>query len=106
MTESMWAYCFLYVRLFSQFLYQMEDHDAGKVLLAVLANENIVFVAGLDADFVAFKKIQFQFVDGFVRYGHKSLFGTFSHDPYELFVKEKVGQAQVAQFADTQSAAV
>ena len=88
-----------------QLLDQVEDHDARDAV-APAGQEDVVLIAGLDAAVAAVHEPIVDFLDGAAGDGYQALLAAFALDADELLVEVEVAEAQVAQLADAQAAAV
>lgn len=89
-----------------QFFDDMEDHDPAEVFPPSEAEEYIIFFSRFDVDVVPVVEIEGQFTDGPWGDRHQPLLVAFSGYFDESFIQVKVGQFQVAEFADPQSTTV
>ena len=89
-----------------QHLYGVEHGDAREVLATAEREEEVVVLAGFGGDVATVVEPELQLAHGTGRHGHETLFGTFAYDVEEGVGGVDVGEGEVAEFADAQTAAV
>ena len=89
-----------------QHLYGVEHGDAREVLAAAEREEEVVVLARFGGDVATVVEPELQLAHGTGRHGHETLFGAFAYDVEEGVGGVDVGEGEVAEFADAQTAAV
>ena len=84
----------------------VEHGDAREAAAAAVAEEEDVLLARADVDGAALVHPRADFGEGAGGDGHKALLAALAEDAQEAFVEKEVAQAEAAQFAYAQPAAV
>lgn len=84
----------------------VEDRNAGEVLPASVADEDIVLLAALGRNRIAVDEPEAKFLDGSGRDGDEALLASLTHDAQKSILQKEVGKQKVAEFAYAETAAV
>ena len=79
--------CFVYACLLNKVANDVEHHNAGELFFLTETEEYIVFVSWFYVDVATVIEPEFQFFDGSLTDGYKSLFVTLSFYFYETLVE-------------------
>lgn len=91
----------------TRFLYYMKHHYTPNILdMPFDGYEYEIAVFGRNAPRVAVKEIEAQLLDCLGRDRHQAFFAALALHPDEAFVEIEIGDAQVAEFAHPQAAAI
>ena len=84
-------------------LYHDENHRAGEVGAAAV-EKHVVFLTGFNLELAPVVEPELELMDGIVADGNESFLPALALHADELLLEEEIGELEVDQFADAQSA--